>query len=129
MRGRKNRRALETLTYSLEFTFRTGLDGYLFSMIFILATVGLAKIILKTCTRQNFKYSNLLVFCIIGLILSLILKIFKFNLSKEYLETFGCLFINIIIFIIFKYIKKRNIIEEKNKFDKLNLSENNKYRK
>ena len=110
MRTRGIKWGLETLSHSLEFTFKLGVDGYLFSMIFLISTVGLAKIILKICTKQNFKYSNLLVFCIIGLILSLILKIFKFNLSKGYLEVFVCSFINIILFMIFKYIKKRDVI-------------------
>ena len=77
-------------------------------MIFTIASVGLAKIILKTCTKQDFKYSNLLVFCIIGLILAVIMKIFKLNLPHKSLEFFICLIINIIIFIIFKYIKKVN---------------------
>lgn len=85
-----------------------GIDGYLFLMIFSIASVGLAKIILKTCTKQKFKYSNLLVFCIIGLVLAIIMKIFKLNLSHEFLEILICLIINIIIFIIFKYIKKVN---------------------
>lgn len=46
------------------------------------------------------------IFCTIGLILSIILKIFNFNLSDRPLEIFICLIINIIIFIIFKCIKK-----------------------
>lgn len=75
-------------------------------MIFTIASIGLAKIILKTCTKENFKYGNLLIFCIIGLILSIILKIFNFNLSYKPLEIFICLIINVIAFIIFKYIKK-----------------------
>lgn len=45
-------------------------------------------------------------FCIIGLILSIILKIFNFNLSYRPLEMIICLIINVIAFIIFKYIKK-----------------------
>ncbi len=77
-------------------------------MIFTIASVGLAKIILKACTKQDFKYSNLLVFCIIGLILAVIMKIFKLNLPHKSLEFFICLIINIIIFIIFKHIKKVN---------------------
>ena len=88
--------------------FELGLYGYLFYMLFIIASIFLAKVILKTCVHQNFKYSNLLVFCLIGLIISLVLKLFKFDLSKEYLETLVCLFFNIIFFIILKYIK--NII-------------------
>ena len=68
--------------------------------------MGLAKIILKTCTKQNYKYSNFLMFCMIGLILSIILKIFNFNLSYRPLEMIICLIINVIAFIIFKYIKK-----------------------
>lgn len=75
-------------------------------MIFSIASVGLAKIILKTCTKQNYKYSNFLMFCMIGLILSIILKIFNFNLSYRPLEMIICLIINVIAFIIFKYIKK-----------------------
>lgn len=81
-------------------------------MIFSIASVGLAKIILKTCTKQNYKYSNFLMFCIIGLILSIILKLFNFKLSYRPLEILICLVINIIIFIIFKYIKK--ILKSKN---------------
>lgn len=107
MRIRAIKWGLETLAYLLEFTSNIGLDGYLFSMIFIIATVGLARIILKTCTKQNFKYSSLLIFCIIGLILSLIFKILQFSLSKKYFEVLICLVINIIIFIIFKYIKNQ----------------------
>ena len=98
----------EMFAYLLEGTFKFGIDGYLFFMLFIIATVGLAKIILKTCTKQNFKYSNLLLFCIIGLTTSIILKIFKLNLSQGFLETLICLIINIIVFIVFKYIKKVN---------------------
>gem|GEM_PF-6096165 len=75
-------------------------------MIFSIASVGLAKIILKTCTKQNYKYSNFLMFCMIGLILSIILKIFNFNLTYKPLEMIICLIINVIVFIIFKYIKK-----------------------
>lgn len=75
-------------------------------MIFSIASVGLAKIILKTCTKQNYKYSNFLMFCIIGLILSIILKVFNFNLSYKPLEMLICLIINVIAFIILKYIKK-----------------------
>lgn len=85
-----------------------GVNGYLFIMILSIASVGLAKIILKTCTKQNFKYTNFLIFCIIGLVLSIILKIFNFNLSYRPLEILICLIINIIIFVIFKYIKKVN---------------------
>ena len=43
---------------------------------------------------------------ILGLILSIILKIFNFNLSYRPLEMIICLIINVIAFIIFKYIKK-----------------------
>lgn len=42
----------------------------------------------------------------IGLILSIILKIFNFNLLYRPLEMIICLIINVIAFIIFKYIKK-----------------------
>ena len=98
----------KALEFSLELFLKFGIDGYLFFMIFSIATIGLARIILKTCTKQNFKYSNLLVFCIIGLVLAIIMKIFKLNLSYEFLEILICLIINIIIFIIFKYIKKVN---------------------
>ncbi len=82
-------------------------------MIFSIASVGLAKIILKTCKKQNFKYSNFLIFCVIGLILSTILKIFNFNLTYKPLEVIICLIINIIAFIIFKYIEKK-VIKTKN---------------
>lgn len=84
-----------------------GADMYLFLMMFSLATIGLAKIILKTCSKQNFKYSNLIIFCSIGLIISGIFKIFNINLSGKYLETLICIVMNIIIFIVFKYIKKQ----------------------
>lgn len=97
---------LKALLVAISEIPQFGIDGYLVSMIFIIATVGLAKIILKTCAKQTFKYSNILTFCTIGLILSIVLKIFKFNLSQEYLEVILCLIINIIIFIIFKYRKK-----------------------
>ena len=62
----------------------------------------MAKFILKTCAKQNFKYSNLFAFCFIGLMISVILKIFKFELEIESLELIICLIINIVIFIIFK---------------------------
>lgn len=75
-------------------------------MIFSIASVGLAKIILKICLKQNYKYSNFLTFCIFGLILSIILKIFNFNLSYRPLEMIICLIINVIAFIIIKYIMK-----------------------
>ena len=75
-------------------------------MIFSIATVGLAKIILKIFIKQNYKYSNLSMFCMIGLILSIILKILNFNLTYRPLEMIICFIINVIAFIIFKYMKK-----------------------
>ena len=89
-----------------------GVNGYLFIMILAIPSVGLAKIILKTCTKQNFTYNNFLIFCIIGLILSIILKMFNFNLTYRPLEILVCLIINIIVFIIVKSINK--ILKSKN---------------
>lgn len=102
---------IKTLTCCLEFILETGLDGYLSSMIFMIVAVGLAKIILKICAKQTFKYSNILIFCTIGLILSTVLKIFKLKLSQEYLEVILCLIINIAFFISFKYWKKSQNIQ------------------
>ena len=87
---------------AIEMQFMFGIDGYMILMIFIIATVWLARIILKTCTKRTFKYSNLLSFCIIGLIVDIILRIFNLNFQKNILEVVICLIINIIIFIIFK---------------------------
>lgn len=81
-------------------------------MIFSIVSVGLAKIILKICAKQNFKYSNLLTFYIIGLILAIVLKVVKFDLSQGIFEFLVCIIINIIIFVIFKHIKK--LLESKN---------------
>lgn len=97
---------MKSLGYLIEAILQIGLNGYLISMIFIIATIGLAKIILVTCTKQKFKYSNLLIFCIIGLIISVIFKIFKLNLSKKYLEMIICLITNILLFIIFKFRRR-----------------------
>ena len=89
-----------------------GVYGYLFIMMFLIGSVGLAKIILKIAKKENCKYSNFLSFCIIGLILSVLWKIFNINLAQRFLEFIICLIINIIVFIIFKYIKKN--LKDKN---------------
>ncbi len=97
---------LRDILYLIKSLLAFGLDFYIIFMIFIMASIGLAKIILKISKKANFKYSNLFLFCMIGLILSVILKIFNFDLSNEYAEVFICLIINIIVFVAFKYIKK-----------------------
>lgn len=83
-----------------------GIYAYLFIMIFLIVSVGIAKIILKIAKKENYNYINWLTFCIIGLILSTLWIIFNIRLEQKYLEIFICLIINIIVFRIFKYIKK-----------------------
>lgn len=90
-----------------------GLTIYLILMIFIIVSIGFAKIILAVFAKQKFKYSNLLAFCIIGLIISIILKIFNFNFSQKPLEIIICLIINILAFIVFKF--RRKIFRKQNK--------------
>lgn len=97
---------LEDITIFLGATFFNGIDGYLFFMLFMMVTVGLAKIILKVFAKQNFKYNKLLVFCFIGIILAFIFKIIPFNLSEKFWETWICFIINSIFFIIFNHTKK-----------------------
>lgn len=95
-----------TIAGAIEMQFEFGIDAYIILMIFILAAVELARFILKTCTKQDFKYSNLLLFCSIGLILAIILKIFNLDFKKDILEVIICLIMNIIVFIMFKCKKK-----------------------
>lgn len=99
----RSTRAIKRAIGFFIFVFNNGINGYLFIMIFSIASVGLAKIILKACKKPDFSYNNFLIFCTIGVILSIILKIIKFNLSIKFLEILVCLITNI---IIFKYIKK-----------------------
>ena len=84
-----------------------GLDGYLFLMIFLIASVGFAKIILKLCGKPDFKYINILIFCSIGLVFSLILKLIKFNLQFKFFESLLCIGVNTVIFLLLKHIKKQ----------------------
>lgn len=99
---RKWKRAQRAGQAIIEMLFLYGTDGYMIEMLFIIATVLLARIMLKIATKQYFKYSNILSFCTIGLILAIILKCFNLNFQKKIIESVICLSLNIIIFIIFK---------------------------
>ena len=89
-----------------------GIFIYMYLMIFIILTIGLAKIILKFFMKQPFKYTKLLIFCVIGLGISILLSIFKISLPQKYLESAICIILNI---IIYKYIMwRKNIKCKKN---------------
>lgn len=113
MRRRSVKEIIELIEIVIESLINYGADVYLFFMIFSLATVGFAKLILKLCNKPNFKYYNIIVFCSIGLIISGIFKVFSINLSRKHLEALICIGMNIIIFIIFKYIEKKQLKEPK----------------
>lgn len=112
-RRRSIKKIIELIEIVIEGLINYGTDVYLFLMIFSLVTVGLARLILKLCNKPKFKYYNLIIFCSIGLIISGIFKVFSINLSKKYLEALICIGMNIIIFVIFKYIKKKQLKEPK----------------
>ena len=85
-----------------------GANGYLGCTLFGFATVGLAKILMKTLTKQPTpKYTELLIFLGIGTVISILLKILKIDLLYKKQGFIIVLVINIISFLIVRYIIKR----------------------